>query len=78
MPLKTAELPFAGTYRHDNDAEDNEEYVVPVEWITAVDRSDAVWEKGFFVNRRGDRQPGRRHAGPSGCVLPARSARSTR
>ncbi len=48
---KMSDLPLAGTYRHLNDAEDNDEYVVPVEWIKVVDRSDAVWEKGFFANQ---------------------------
>jgi hypothetical protein len=48
---KMTDLPLIGSYRHDNDAEDNDEYIVPVEWVTAVDRSEAVWEKGFFANQ---------------------------
>jgi len=51
VDTKMADMQLAGTYRHDNDAEDNDEYIVPVEWITAVDRADAVWEKGFFANQ---------------------------
>ena len=51
VETKMADLSLAGTYRHANDAADNDEYVVPVEWIKVVDRSDAVWEKGFFANQ---------------------------
>lgn len=50
---KMTDLPLKGTYRHvdgGGDA-DADEYVVPVQWITAVDRSAAVWEKGFFANQ---------------------------
>lgn len=28
-----AQLPLTGTYMHENDKEDNDEYVVPVEWV---------------------------------------------
>lgn len=48
---KMADLQLEGNYRHLNDAEDNDEYVVPVEWIEAVEHSEAVWEKGFFANQ---------------------------
>lgn len=48
VDTKMSELPLAGTYRHDNEAEGNEEYVVPVEWSTTVDRADAVWERGVL------------------------------
>jgi hypothetical protein len=48
---KMADLDLHGAYRHQNDAEDNDEYVVPVNWIQAVSRDDAVWEKGFFANQ---------------------------
>lgn len=51
VETKMADLPLSGTYRHHNDVEDNDEYVVPVEWSKVVDRSDAVWEKGFFANQ---------------------------
>lgn len=46
-----ADLPLVGSYGHANDAEDNDEYVVPVDWIAAVDRTEAIWEKGFFANQ---------------------------
>lgn len=44
-------LALQGTYRHDDDAEDNDEYIVPVEWTETLDRKDAVWKKGFFANQ---------------------------
>ena len=48
---KMADLDLHGSYRHQNDAEDNDEYVVPVDWIETLPRDDAVWEKGFFANQ---------------------------
>jgi hypothetical protein len=52
VDMKVTDLPLKGSYRHDNDAdEDNAEYFVPVEWISTKDRSDAVWERGFFANQ---------------------------
>ena len=51
VEMKMADLPLVGTYRHLNDAKDNDEYIVPVEWITTLERSDAVWEKAFFANQ---------------------------
>ncbi len=48
---KMVDLDLHGMYRHQNDAEDNDEYVVPVDWIETVSRDDAVWEKGFFANQ---------------------------
>ncbi|MGH3479662.1 MAG: endonuclease NucS domain-containing protein [Nocardioidaceae bacterium] len=51
VETKMAELPLKGSYRHDNDADDNAEYVVPVAWIGTNDRSEAIWEKGFFANQ---------------------------
>lgn len=50
-PVKMASLPLKGTYRHTNDVEDNEEYVVPVRWIRTVPREEAVWERGMFANQ---------------------------
>lgn len=46
-----ADLPLKGTYHHEASGADTDEYVVPVDWTTAVDRSEAVWEKGFFANQ---------------------------
>lgn len=48
---KMVDLPLVERYRHDTDVEDNDEFIVPVDWITTVDRSEAVWEKGFFANQ---------------------------
>jgi len=48
---KMADLPLKGTYRHGDGGPDIDEYVVPVSWTAAVDRSDAVGEKGFFANQ---------------------------
>jgi len=48
---KMVDLPLVGAYSHDNGAQDNDEYIVPVDWIATVDRADAVWEKGFFANQ---------------------------
>lgn len=51
VETRMTDLALSGTYRHHNGADDNEEWVVPIEWVEAVDRSDAVWEKGFFANQ---------------------------
>jgi hypothetical protein len=48
---KMAELPLEGVYEHNFDVDDSEEYVVPVRWIRAMPRGEAVWEKGFFANQ---------------------------
>lgn len=48
---KMAGLPLVGSYTHDNGVEDNEEWIVPIEWERTVDREAAVWEKGFFANQ---------------------------
>lgn len=50
-PMSVLEVRTAIDATYANDAADNDEYVVPVEWIKVVDRSDAVWEKGFFANQ---------------------------
>ena len=47
---KLANLPLVGQYEHP-EGEENEEYVVPVEWINTLDRSSAIWEKGYFANQ---------------------------
>lgn len=49
--VKMTELPLAGSYQHSNDADDNDEYIVPVDWIAKVPRSEAVWGKGYFANQ---------------------------
>lgn len=49
--VKMSELPLVGTYRHANGADDNDEYIVPIDWITSLDRTEAIWEKGFFANQ---------------------------
>lgn len=51
VPTEMTELPLTGSYQHTRDVDDNDEYIVPVEWSVTVDRSDAVWEKGFFANQ---------------------------
>lgn len=51
VPQKFRELELKGSYQHLNDAEDNEEYVVPVEWSLVLGRSEAIWEKGYFANQ---------------------------
>ncbi|MEA2686215.1 MAG: hypothetical protein QOE93_1410 [Actinomycetota bacterium] len=51
VPRKMSTLDLVGTYEHNFDAEDSEEYIVPVRWIDARPKSDAVWEKGFFANQ---------------------------
>lgn len=48
---KMADLPLKGSYRRGDGGPDTAEYVVPVSWTAAIDRSDAVWEKGFFANQ---------------------------
>jgi len=48
---KMSDLDLQAAYRHDDDAEGNEEYVVPVEWTATVARTEAIWEKGFFANQ---------------------------
>lgn len=51
VKTKMTDLPLVGSYRHPPDDADSDEYVVPVEWIKTIDRSDAAWEKGFFANQ---------------------------
>lgn len=48
-PMTSLEL--HGKYRHDEDTEDNDEYVVPVTWQQTVPRDEAIWEKGMFANQ---------------------------
>lgn len=46
-----ADLTLEGSYEYDLTAENSAEYVVPVRWIKALPKSDAIWEKGFFANQ---------------------------
>jgi hypothetical protein len=48
---KMSDLRLHAGYRHTNDAEDNDEYIVPVRWERAVPREGAIWEPGFFANQ---------------------------
>lgn len=48
---KMTDLDLEGSYRHDAGDGDSDEYVVPVKWISTVDREDAIWERGFFANQ---------------------------
>lgn len=50
-PTRMSELPLDGVYEHNFEVNDSEEYVVPVRWVRAVPRSEAVWEKGLFANQ---------------------------
>lgn len=51
VDTRMVDLPLIGVYRHDAGIEDGDEYIVPVQWITTVDREHAVWERGFFANQ---------------------------
>jgi hypothetical protein len=51
VETKMAHLPLAESYQHHTDVDDNDEFILPVDWTTTVDRSEAVWEKGFFANQ---------------------------
>lgn len=48
------QLPVTGVYRHTAEEDrnaDNDEYVVPVEWIETRPESEAFWQKGMFANQ---------------------------
>ncbi len=50
VPLAAQDL--RGSYRHDgDDADDNAEWVVPVQWLDARPERDAFWEKGMFASQ---------------------------
>lgn len=51
VDTKMSDLHLQGSYTHVNGVEDNDEWVVPVDWDQTVDRSEAIWEKGFFANQ---------------------------
>lgn len=47
-----ANLPLAGSYRHDGDSDDVvAEWVVPVEWIQTVPQEHAIWKKSMYANQ---------------------------
>lgn len=49
-PLAT--LALAGSYDHrDAEADEDAEWIVPVQWIRAVPEADAYWETGLFANQ---------------------------
>jgi hypothetical protein len=46
------ELPLSGSgIRHDPDDPDKAEWVVGVEWVRSLARTDAIWEQGMFANQ---------------------------
>ncbi|MFE2864999.1 endonuclease NucS domain-containing protein [Embleya sp. NPDC059259] len=51
--VRLAEQTLAGTYRHPGDDTDPDlaEYVLPVRWLSTVDRIDAVREQGMFASQ---------------------------
>lgn len=44
----------AGVYSEDPE---KAEHLVRVEWIKTVNRSEAIWEKGFFGNQNSAAKP---------------------
>ena len=42
------EVGLQGTYVHANE---EDEWVLPVEWIKTIPRGEAVWQKGMFANQ---------------------------
>jgi hypothetical protein len=50
---KLADLPLAGSYRHNpaGDTDETAEYVVPVEWEATVPVREAIWSTGMFANQ---------------------------
>ncbi|WP_448811720.1 hypothetical protein [Agromyces bauzanensis] len=52
VPMPLAAESLAGSYTHQgSEADDDAEWVVPVEWIRTVPQKDAYWEKGLFANQ---------------------------
>lgn len=51
--VRLAEQPLKAAYAHahEQDIEDNLEYVVPVRWIQTRPREGAFWVKGMFANQ---------------------------
>lgn len=51
-PVPLSAQALAGSYTHqDSEADEDAEWVVPVQWIRTVPLTDAYWEKGFFANQ---------------------------
>lgn len=52
---KLADLPLVGSYRHGDegrpDAEDDSEWMLPVEWSDTRPKENALWRKGMFANQ---------------------------
>jgi hypothetical protein len=48
---RMAELQLQGRYRHSDNDDRGDEYIVPVEWIKTVPRDQAVWQRGMFANQ---------------------------
>ncbi len=46
-----AEQPLGGGYRHRGAGDENDEWVVPVTWLSARPESDAFWQKGMFASQ---------------------------
>ncbi|AWB96370.1 hypothetical protein DCE93_12520 [Agromyces badenianii] len=52
VPVPLATQSLVGSYPHrDAETNDDDEWVVPVEWIDTVPEKDAYWEKGLFANQ---------------------------
>lgn len=50
--VRLADLQLNAPYAHpDRPGEDTAEYVVPVDWVVAVPKEKAFWEKGMFANQ---------------------------
>lgn len=51
--VRLAEQQLVGTYRHAGDEADPDlaEYVLPIRWLSTVDRAEAVWEPGMFASQ---------------------------
>lgn len=50
--VRLADLSLHAPYAHpDRPGEDTLEYVVPVEWMVALPKDQAFWEKGMFANQ---------------------------
>ncbi|MYV97829.1 hypothetical protein GT354_05960, partial [Streptomyces sp. SID3343] len=51
--VRLAEQPLVGTYRHAGDETDPDlaEYVLPIRWLSTVDRAHAVRERGIFASQ---------------------------
>ncbi|WP_188043942.1 PDDEXK family nuclease [Changpingibacter yushuensis] len=51
-PVPLQELDLKGTYDHGGDgSDDSVEWAVPVEWVHAVPRKQALWKNGMFANQ---------------------------